>query len=120
MLSLAGYNFYLCTHATDMRMGFDGLSGLVRNNMGQDPTSRGIIFIFFNGRRTQVKLLVFEGDGHALYHKRLSRGTFGVPVYDPGTHAAALDKKDVMLILEGVEIRYRKRYEKRSPVLINH
>ncbi len=60
MLSLAGYNFYLCTHATDMRMGFDGLSGLVRNNMGQDPTSRGIIFIFFTGRRTQVKLLVFE------------------------------------------------------------
>ena len=77
MLSVAGYNFYLCTHATDMRMGFDGLSGLVRNNMGQDPTSRGIIFIFFNGRRTQAKLLVFEGDGHALYHKRLSRGAFG-------------------------------------------
>jgi transposase len=114
MLSLAGYNFYLYTQAADMRMGVNGLSGIVRNNMDKDPVSRGIIFIFFNVRRTQVKLLVFEGDGHALYHKRLSRGTFGVPVYDPSTRSAALDKKDVMLILEGVEIRYRKRYEKRS------
>lgn len=108
----------MCTHATDMRMGMNGLSGIVRNNMEKDPVSRGIIYIFFNGRRTQVKLLVFEGDGHALYHKRLSRGTFGVPVYDPSTRSAALDKKDVMLILEGVEIRYRKRYEKRSPIVI--
>lgn len=119
MLSLAGYSFYLCTQVTDMRMGVNGLSGIVRNNMLQDPISRGIIYIFFNGRRTQVKLLVFEGDGHALYHKRLSSGTFGLPVYDPATRSAAIDKKDVMLILEGVEIRYRKRYEKRSPVAEN-
>jgi transposase len=114
MLSLAGYNFYLYTHSSDMRMGINGLSGIVRNTMLQDPLNRGMIYLFFNGRRNQVKMLVFEGDGHSLYHKRLARGTFGTPVYDPATQALMIDKKDVMLILEGVEIRYRKRYEKKS------
>lgn len=104
------------THVTDMRMGINGLSGIVRNAMAQDPLNKGVIFIFLNGRRTQVKLLVFEGDGHALYHKKLARGTFGTPVYDPAIQAAVLDKKDVMLILEGIEIRYRKRYERKSAI----
>lgn len=114
MLSLAGYNFYLYTHVTDMRMGINGLSGVVRNVMDLDPLNRGMIYLFFNGRRTQVKMLVFEGDGHALYHKKLARGTFGAPVYDERIRAVVLEKKDVMLILEGVEIRYRKRYEKKA------
>ena len=113
MLSLSGYNFYLYTTAADMRMGINGLSGLVRNMMQQDPSTMGVIYVFFNQRRTQVKLMLFEGDGYALYYKRLSRGTFGVPVYDPLTRSATLDKKDVTLILEGIEIRYRKRYEKK-------
>lgn len=114
MLSLSGYIFYLYTAAADMRMEFNGLSGLVRNNMQHDPSADGVIYVFFNQRRTQVKLMLFEGDGHALYYKRLSRGTFGVPVYDPSTRSAALDKKDVTLILEGIEIRYRKRYERKN------
>jgi transposase len=113
MLSLSGYNFYLYTAPADMRMGFNGLSGLVCNMMQQDPSATGVIYVFFNQRRTQVKLMLFEGDGHALYYKRLSRGTFGVPVYDPLTRSAALDKRDVTLILEGIEIRYRKRYGKK-------
>ena len=42
-----------------MRNGFDGLSGLVRQGLLKDPLS-GDIFIFFNKRRSQVKLLVFQ------------------------------------------------------------
>ena len=108
MSTLAGYNFYLYTHTTDMRMGINGLSGIVRNIMEQDPLNRGVIYIFFNGRRTQVKMLVFEGYSHALYHKRFVWVTFGAPVSDQATQSVTLDKKDVMLVLEGVEIRYRK------------
>ncbi len=47
MLSLAGYLFYLYTHHTDMRMGINGLSGIVRNMMDQDPLNRGVIYLFF-------------------------------------------------------------------------
>jgi len=95
---------------TDMRLGFNGLSGIVCNEIKEDPFQGGTIYAFFNGRRSQVKLLVYERDGFAMYYKRLSRGTFGTPVYDPSTKTMVIDRKDMLLIMEGVEIRYRKRY----------
>jgi len=96
--------------ATDMRLGFNGLSGIVFNEMKEDPFSGGTVYAFFNARRTQVKLLVWDGDGFAMYYKRLSRGTFGLPAIDSATKNAVMDKKDLLMIMEGVEIRYRKRY----------
>ena len=45
---------FVCGTATDMRKGFDGLSGLCRSLLSQDPTS-GQVFVFFNRRRDQVK-----------------------------------------------------------------
>lgn len=63
MLSLsASYRYFLYRDRTDMRKGFDGLSGLVREGLAKDPLS-GDVFIFFNKRRSQVKLLVWERDG---------------------------------------------------------
>ena len=53
-----------------MRKGFDGLSGLVREGLMKDPLS-GDVFIFFNKRRSHVKLLLWERDGFSIYHKRL-------------------------------------------------
>jgi transposase len=55
-----------------MRKSFDGLSGIVQNEMRTDPLSAAI-FIFWNRRRNQLKLLHWEGDGFALYHKRLEK-----------------------------------------------
>jgi len=101
----------LWTQGTDMRLGFNGLSGIVFNEMKENPFSGGTIYAFFNGRRTQVKLLVWDGDGFCIYYKRLSRGTFGQPVFDPTTRYATIEKKDLLLIMEGVEVRYRKRYK---------
>jgi transposase len=48
--------------------GFDSLSGLVREGLGKDSLSRDV-FIFFNKRRTTVKLLLWESDGYSIYHK---------------------------------------------------
>jgi len=110
MLSLTGYRLVLRNNATDMRLGFNGLSGIVCHELKEDPFKGGTIYAFFSERRNQVRLLTWEGDGLSLYCKRLSRGTFGTPVYDPGTKMMVLEKKDLLLILEGIEIKYRKRY----------
>jgi transposase len=110
MLSVTGYRLMLWTQPTDMRMGLNSLSGIVCNEIKEDPFRGGTIYIFFNARRTTMKLLVYEGDGFAMYYKRLSRGTFGTPVYDPASRAMIIERKDLLLILEGVEVRYRKRY----------
>lgn len=112
MLSLTGYRLVLWNGTTDMRLSFNGLSGLVCNEMKEDPFHYGTIYAFFNHRRTQCKLITWEGDGFSIYYKRLSRGSFGAPVYDPNKKMMVLEKKDLLLILEGVEIRYRKRYSR--------
>ena len=79
MLSVsAAYHYFLYRGITDFRSGFDSLSGLVHTELDKNPTL-GDVFIFFNRKRTQVKLLHFEGDGFALYHKRLESGTYEVP-----------------------------------------
>ena len=92
-----------------MRKGFDGLSGLVREGFQKDPLS-GDVFIFFNKRRTQVKLLLWERDGFLIYHKRLERGTYEYPASVNGE----LRSDELMLILQGISlksVRRRTRFE---------
>jgi len=61
-----------------MRKSFNGLSGLVRDELGRNPAG-GEVFIFLNRRRTLLKLLHWESGGFVLYYKRLEEGTFAPP-----------------------------------------
>lgn len=110
MLSLSPSNrYFLYRHQADMRKGFDGLSGLVREGLSKDPLS-GDVFIFFNKRRTHVKLLLWERDGFSLYHKRLERGTYELP----STASEELRSDELMLVLQGISlksVRRRKRFD---------
>ena len=95
-----------------MRRGIDSLSGIVRAEMNRDPLS-GEIFIFLCRRRRQIKLLLFEGDGYALYLKRLERGTFEFPQKEPSGQAILTSSDELNWILKGIQleiIRHRKRY----------
>jgi transposase len=96
-----------------MRKSFDGLSGLVREGLSKDPLS-GDVFIFLNARRTQVKLLVWERDGFAIWYKRLEKGTFEVPVADEKNNGLELRSDELLLILKGISlasVRRRKRFD---------
>jgi len=66
------HQYYLYESSTDMRKGFDGLSGLVRNELDKNPLS-GDVYIFINRGRNRMKLLVWEEGGFVLYYKRLER-----------------------------------------------
>jgi len=59
----------------DFRCGMDGLARRCREDLGTDPFT-GTVFVFRNRRRTAVKLLVYDGQGFWLCHKRLSQGQF--------------------------------------------
>jgi transposase len=50
----ASVRVFLCTRPTDMRKSFDGLQGMVREFLGQDPLS-GHLFLFLNRRRDRVR-----------------------------------------------------------------
>jgi transposase len=111
MLSLTGFKFWMCTIDTDMRKGRNGLSGMVTNHMKCDALDPETIYIFFNNRRNQVKLLLWEGDGHGVYHKQLTSGTYEPPEFT-GSNAVEISRKQLSLILDGIEIKYRKRYNR--------
>ena len=55
MLGLStNLRYFLCCSTIDMRNGFDGLAGIVRNHLEKDPIS-GDVFIFLNKTRTHIK-----------------------------------------------------------------
>lgn len=62
--------------AVDFRKGIDGLARLCRDRLKADAFS-GCLFVFRNRRATAVKILVYDGQGFWLCHKRLSSGRFG-------------------------------------------
>lgn len=61
--------------AADFRRGIDGLAQLCRASLHADPFT-GTVFVFRNRRATAIKLLVYDGQGFWLCHKRLSKGRF--------------------------------------------
>ena len=104
--------YYLYPNICDMSRGINSLLGIVRTEMNSDPMS-GEIFIFLCRRRRQIKLLLFEGDGYALYLKRLERGTFEFPQKEPSGQAILTSSDELNWILKGIQlesIRHRKRY----------
>jgi transposase len=60
---------YLAVGATDMRKGFEGLYGLVRDRLLCEPTS-GHLFLFSNARRNRLKVLYWDGSGLWVCAKR--------------------------------------------------
>ena len=63
---------YLAAGVTDMRKGFEGLYGLVRDRLSCEPLS-GHLFLFCNGQRNRLKVLVWDGSGLWVCAKRLGR-----------------------------------------------
>lgn len=97
---------FVCCEPVDLRCTFDGLSGRVESILGKDPLS-GHLFVFFNKRRTQVRILMWDRTGYCLYCKRLEQGRFALD--DSGE----LDHVRLQLILEGIDLehsRQRRRF----------
>ena len=79
MLSVSSSTrIFFAVGATDMRKRFDGLQGLVLNVLKQDPLT-GHLFLFVNRRRDRLKILYWDGDGLAIWYRRLEQGTFQLP-----------------------------------------
>ena len=79
MLSLPpSVRIYLATAPADMRKGHDGLSALVKQELGQDVFS-GHLFVFVSRKGNRIKILTWDHGGFVLYYKRLERGRFRLP-----------------------------------------
>ena len=97
---------------TDMRKSFHGLAKIVKHDM-QCNVLNGDIYVFLSRRRNSVKLLRFEGDGYAIFYKRLEKGTFEMPQYDSLRPPLLIHTHELLFILKGValkQVKYRPRY----------
>lgn len=119
MLNLSpGIKIYVYTPVTDMRKGFNGLSGIVRSEFGADPAD-GSLFVFINRRRDRMKILHFDGGGFWLYYRLLEAGTFEELKGANDLCRLQIDATQLSMLLSGVSLvasrRRRKRYsEKRN------
>ena len=103
-------SIYLATEPADMRMSYDGLSALVRNRLGRDPTS-GSWYLFLNRRRTMLKVIAFDRGGYWIWSKRLEAGLFARII--SVSPAEPISATGLMALLDGIDIirsRQRKRY----------
>jgi transposase len=66
---------FVAVAPVDFRKGIDGLCRLCREVLQADPFS-GALFVFCNQRRSALRVLVYDGQGFWLCHKRLSSGRF--------------------------------------------
>lgn len=92
----------------DMRRSFDALGKCVREVLEQDPES-GALFIFAGKRGTSLKILWWDKPGYSILYKRLTHGVFRLPAADSGTTSVAIDARELVLILQGVEPPTRKQ-----------
>jgi transposase len=113
MLSIhSAQRYFIYSGLTDMRKGFNSLCGLVREECKMDPLS-GDVFIFLSKTKSKIKLLQFQGDGFAIYYKRLEKGTFEIPKLNSQS-TALISSRELVLIMEGIQlssVKKRPRYE---------
>ena len=114
--------YFVYRGTCDMRKGFparlhraggDSLSGIVRNEYKMDPLA-GDVFVFISRHLNKIKVLHFQGDGFAIFSKRLERGTFEMPKTDSASAAIEISSDQLQFILKGImlsSVKKRIRYE---------
>jgi transposase len=108
MFSITAPRYFLYQEPTDMRMGFDGLSGVVISRLGEDPRS-GDLFIFLNKPRNRAKMLRWEPGGFVLFYKRLERGTFErPPVRNPGL-TQLIEYGELAMMVTGFSMKHARK-----------
>lgn len=100
---------FVATERFDLRRSFDGLAGVVKEVLRQNPLS-GALFMFFNKAADKMKIIWWDRTGYCVLYKRLERGTFRIPkAIEPGAQSVAIEAVEMAKILEGVALPPGKR-----------
>jgi transposase len=96
---------YAYSEPVDMRKSYNGLEGIVRNQLGHDLL-RGDLYLFTGKDRRRAKVLLFDGTGLCIYMKRMSRGQFAKLRDVDGE--LRMTMSELALYLEGSELVARE------------
>jgi transposase len=92
----------------DMRKGFEGLYGLVRDQLCHDPLS-GHLFLFTNKTKTRLKALVWDGSGLWVCAKRLEKGRFRWPEAKPQQRAVTMRSEELAMLVNGLDLKQTRQ-----------
>ena len=98
---------YIAVESVDMRKGFEGLYGLVRDELGADPLS-GHLFLFSNRTRTRLKALVWDGSGLWVCAKRLEKGRFRWPEAE-GRYSVTMRPEELAMLVNGLDLKQTRQ-----------
>jgi transposase len=97
---------YLGVEPVDMRKGFEGLYGLVRDRLCHDPLS-GHLFLFTNRSRSRIKAVFWDGSGLWVCAKRLEKGRFRWPE-SADTISIQMRPEELAMLVGGLDVRQAK------------
>jgi len=88
---------------TDMRKSYNGLEGLVRNELKHD-IMKGDLYLFVNRRRNRAKVLFFDGTGLCIFMKRMEKGLFAAPWDRTAERTLKLTTSELSVFLDGSKV----------------
>ena len=97
MLIPGNARLFLCQSPMTMRKSFEGLCAAVEQLFPGELLT-GAYFIFLNLRKDHIKVLYWDGDGLAIWYKRLEKGSF----LHRENKSSEIDRREFLMLLEGV------------------
>lgn len=108
------HTYYYYLNSVDMRKGFNGLSGIVKEHMDQNQNTN-VVYAFINKKKDKLKLLHWRVGGFVLYYKRLEKGIFELPEYNIEEGLVVLTYTEMIMILDGISIVNTHKKERYQP-----
>lgn len=91
---------FVALEPVDFRRGIDGLAAVCRQRLGVDPMG-GALLVFRNRTGTALKVLVYDGQGYWLCHKRFSSGRLSWWPTEPGEARRSMEAVEFQALLYG-------------------
>jgi transposase len=112
MLSLGvAVKLWYCPTPVDMRLGFDGLHGLVISRLRADPLC-GHLFIFRNRAANRLKVLYWGGHGLCLWCQRLEAGRYHFPDAAGDRPVIELSAAQFQMVIDGIDLSRVRRFKR--------
>lgn len=107
-------SIYLAVEPVDMRKSFDGLVAIVQSSLHLDPFT-GHLFCFVSKRRDRIKVLMLGRGGFAVFYKRLEKGSFPLPPFDPEARTVELEAPQLAMLLDALDFSTMKAPKRWAP-----
>lgn len=106
MYSLTARRYFIYPRLENINKSYDGLPGLIRNELDDVDPKNGDAFLFFNKKKSRIKILYWDGDGLAISGKRLESGVFKVPAGRPDDQGYYISAEQALYLIRGLNLPY--------------